>query len=34
MEYDKNGLIVGKIVNGIKTIENSSQITPKLEVDP
>ena len=32
-EYDKNGVIVGKIVNGVKTIENSSQITPKLEVD-
>ena len=32
-EYDKNGVIVGKIVNGVKTIENSHQITPKLEVD-
>ena len=32
-EYDKNGVIVGKIVNGVKTIENSRQVTPKLEVD-
>ena len=32
-EYDKNGVIVGKIVNGVKTIENSRQVTPELEVD-
>ena len=25
--------IVGKIVNGVKTIENSLQIIPKLEID-
>ena len=31
--YDKNGEIVGKIVNGVQTIENSLQIIPKLEVD-
>ena len=33
IEYDKNGVIVGKIVNGVKTIENSRQVTPELEVD-
>ena len=33
IEYDKNGVIVGKIVNGVKTIEDSRQVTPKLEVD-
>ena len=33
IEYDKNGEIVGKIVDGVQTIENSLQITPKLEVD-
>ena len=32
-EYDKNSVIVGKVVDGVQTIENSSQITPKLEVD-
>ncbi len=32
-EYEKYGVIVGKIVDGVQTIENSSQITPKLEVD-
>jgi hypothetical protein len=26
-------VIVGKIVNGVKTIEDSRQVTPKLEVD-
>ena len=31
--YDKNGVVVGKVVDGVQTIENSSQITPKLEVD-
>ena len=31
MEYDKNGVMVGKIVDGVQTIENSLQITPKLE---
>ena len=33
IEYDKDGVIVGKIINGVKTIENSIQVTPKLEVD-
>ena len=33
IEYDKDGRIVGKIVNGVQTIENSRQVTPKLEVD-
>ena len=33
IEYDKDGGIIGKIVDGVQTIENSSQITPKLEVD-
>ena len=32
-EYDKNGEIIGKVVNGVQTIENSLQIIPKLEVD-
>ena len=32
-EYDKNGVVVGKVADGVQTIENSSQITPKLEVD-
>ena len=32
-EYDKNGEIIGKVVNGVQTIDNSSQITPKLEID-
>ena len=32
-EYDKNGVVVGKVVDGVQTIKNSSQITPKLEVD-
>jgi len=32
MEYDKNCVIVGKIVNGVQTIENSFQVTPELEV--
>ena len=31
MEYDKDGVIVGKIEDGIQTIEDSKQITPKLE---
>ena len=33
IEYDRNGVVVGKVVDGIQTIKNSSQITPKLEVD-
>ena len=33
IEYDKNGVIVGKIIDGDQTIEDSSQITPKLEID-
>jgi len=33
IEYDKNGEIVGKVVDGVQTIDNSLQITPKLEVD-
>jgi len=33
IEYDKNGEIVGKMVDGVQTIKNSLQITPKLEVD-
>ena len=33
IEYDKDGKIVGKIIDGVQTIENSSQITPQLEVD-
>ena len=33
IEYDKDGGIIGKIVDGVQTIENSSQITHKLEVD-
>ena len=32
-EYDKNGTLIGTLVDGIQTIENSSQIIPKLEVD-
>ena len=33
IEYDKNGVVVGKVENGVQTIENSLQIIPKLEVD-
>ena len=33
IEYDKDGRTVGKIVDGVQTIQNSSQITPKLEGD-
>ena len=33
IEYDKDGLVVGKVEDGVQTIENSSQIIPKLEVD-
>ena len=33
IEYDKDGGIVGKIVDGVQTIENSRQVPPKLEVD-
>ena len=29
----KYGVIVGKIVNGVKTIDHSRQVTPKLEGD-
>ena len=32
VEYNRNGEIVGKIIDGVQTIKNSSQITPKLEV--
>ena len=31
IEYDKNGVMVGKIEEGVQTIEDSLQITPKLE---
>ena len=31
IEYDKNGVMVGKIEDGVQTIEDSLQITPKLE---
>ena len=31
IEYDKNGVMVGKIVDGVQTIEDSLQITPELE---
>ena len=33
IEYDENGVVVGKVVDGVQTIKNSSQITPKLEID-
>ena len=32
-EYDKIAVVGGKVVDGVQTIKNSSQITPKLEVD-
>ena len=32
VEYNRNGEIVGKILDGAQTIKNSSQITPELEV--
>ena len=31
IEYDKNGVMVGKIEEGVQTIEDSLQITPELE---